>query len=74
MIAFSGQRVIPGSKQLPLVKLHKHPILGSQYSSWEQWHRSLHWRPKYPGGQANEQFSPVKPGLHSKRDYICVLI
>lgn len=70
----SGQKLISFLKQLTLVVLQTHPLAGSQNSSSEQWHRSSHSRSKYPDVQVNEQFLPMYPGLHSKRDNKGVLI
>lgn len=58
-------KIVPKSAQFTPVELHKQPLAASQYLSGEQSHDSLHWRPKYPYGQVEEQFEPVKPDSHS---------
>lgn len=62
---FNVLQIVPKSAQFTPVELHKQPFAASQYSPGEQSHNLLHCWPKYPGGQGEEQFEPVKPKSHS---------
>lgn len=58
-------KIVPKSAQFTPVELHKQPLAASQYSPGEQSHKLLHFWPKYPNGQGEEQLKPIKPESHS---------